>query len=232
MRSVLTALLFPLWVLAAPPEVKFPQAEVKAERNQFVVLKAEVKNGKGQTKYRLPKDGLSYLPSNLLADPSTIVFTPLKDGRYTFWAWSGNEDGASDLAEMTVVVGDGTPPGDVKPPPVKPEDPEQPKTGKAFVMLIRPDGPASQQFAAVKRLKAWEDVRKDGHEMKDYPRKEVEAILRQAMTEDAAAYKARLDGYVNKAVVLRLSADGKSSSILGVHPLPADDAAVKELVKE
>lgn len=229
-RSLLAVLLLPLVGLCSPPEVSFPQSEVKAERHQFVVLKAEVKNGKGATKYRMPKDGLSYLPSSLLNDPSTIVFTPLKDGRYTFWAWSGNEDGGSELAEVTVVVGGGD---TTQPPPVKDPDEKDPPAvaGKFYVLLVRANGPVDAKTAAAVRLKAWDEVRKDGHQMKDITRTELEGVMRQAISEDAAKYKDRLDGYVGKAVVLRLSADGKTSSFVDVKELPANDAAVKELVK-
>lgn len=232
MRSMMVLLLFPLWGLCAPPEVKFPQSEVRVKQGQFVVLKAEVENGKGVTKYRLPQtEDISYLPSNLLADPSTVVFVPLvKDAKFVVWAWSGNEDGASELAEVTVVVGDG---GSQNPPPV--DDPDDPpaQAGKFYFVLVRDDrlprddDPVTLSY----HLPAWGEIRKDGHQVVERTRTEVQSILRQSVSEDAAAYKARLDGYVGKVLVFRVSLDGKSSSFQGDKPLPADGAAVKELVK-
>lgn len=231
---LLTFWVATLWVAtlaAAPPEVKFPAPEMRVRPGQFVVVKAEVKNGKGDTRYKVPAgDDLSFLDSNLLADKSALVFIPMvKNGTFTFWAWSGNEDGASELAEVRVVVGD----GGSTPPPVKPDDPKAPPRAddKLFFVVVGGDGPADPKASAAMRLPAWDDVRRGGHQLVYCTRTEITAFLRQAVEEDAAAYKARLDGYVGKLVVLRVSGDGKSATLSDVKPLPATDAAVKELLK-
>jgi hypothetical protein len=213
----LAVLCLAVWAAAAgaaPPVVEFEAKEVAAKKHSFVVLKAKVANGKGATKYLKPAAGLSYLPSELLADPSAIVFIPVEDGVYTFWAWAGNEDGASDRG--VVRVGGGK--GDAAPPPVT--DPKDPPAegGKLFFVVARPDGPVDPKVAAAVRLPAWDELRKAGHAMKDYPASELPKGV--AAPEKLPA-----------VVVLRVSADGRSSSKVEVADLPATDEAVRRLAK-
>lgn len=219
MRLLSAVLLFPLGVaLAAPPVVKVPDS-VPGEVSAFVVVRAEVKDGKG-AKF-VPLDaGLSVFPPGLLSDPDVTVVVAAKAGKYRLLVYSGNQDGASDPAYTTVVIGGGGAPIGGNPPPVKPDEPKDPPAegGKFFFVLVRPDGPVPPAVAASVRLGAWDEVRKGGHQMKDYPVSELPKGIERPATLPAV-------------VVLRVAADGKSSSAVKTVPLPTTDEAVKELLK-
>lgn len=217
MRSLCLLLLFPLGVQAGPPAVTVP-AEVRGEPAAFVVVRAEVKDGKG-AKF-VPLDaGLNVFPGGLLADPNVTVVVAPKAGRYKLLVYSGNESGPSDPVFTTVVLGDGQGPI-IAPPPVKPPDDTKPPEagGKFYFVLARPDGPVDERTAACVRLPAWAELRKAGHEMKDYPAAELPKGVAKPSN-------------LPSVVVLRVAADGKSSSLVREVPLPTTDAAVRELVK-
>lgn len=229
MRSLMVLLLFPLWGLCAPP---VPSAtELVAPVGEPTLLTVKVEDGKklGTTK--------TYEPTSLLFarlwtdDPSTYEFWvfPKKTGTYYLPLWT---EGETVGVSVKVIAGSGQNPPPVEVDPDEPEDPPA-QGGKFYFVLVRKDGVVGENdpVKASIRLPAWEELRTDGHQVVERTRTELESILRQSIDEDAAAYKFRLDGYVGKVVVLRISLDGKSSSFNGVKPLPADGAAVKELVK-
>ncbi len=218
MRTVLALILFPLGVIAAPPVVTVPP-EVKGDTSAFVVVRAEVKDGKG-VKFVPLDSGLSVFPPGLLSDPSVTVVVGSKAGRYRVLCYSGNADGPSEPVFTTVVIGDGSTPIGGNPPPVKPDDPKEPPAtgGKFFFVLVRPDGPVQPAVAASVRLSGWDEARKAGHEMKDYPVSELPKGVVRPSTLPAV-------------VVLRVAVDGKSSSVVRTVPLPTTNEAITELLK-
>lgn len=216
-RAFWAVVFFPLGVIAGPPVVTVP-AEVRGEPAAFVVVRAEVRDGKG-VKFVLLDPGLSVFPGGLLADPNVTVVVGSKPGRHRILVYSGNESGPSEPAVTTVVIGDGNAPI-TAPPPVRPPDGGRPPEagGKVFVVVVRPDGPVSPAVAASVRLGAWAEARKAGHQVKDYPVSELPAGIPRPEKLPAA-------------VVLRVAADGKTSSVVRTADLPATDEAVRELLK-
>jgi hypothetical protein len=225
MRSLLAVLVFPLWVLAAPPTVAEKVVSAPVKELTFLTVKAEAgkKVGTAPT-YDAKEIAVVRLWSD---DPDVYEYQiyPRKAGRYFLPFWT---DGERTATVVEVVAGDGT----VQPPPVKPDPVDPPVGGKFYFLIVRADGPvADKKVIESNALPAWEELIKDGHFKTDKTRTEIAGILKQSVEEDAAAYKKRLDSYVGRLVVLRVSLDGKSSSFVGDKPLPADDAAVKGLVK-
>jgi hypothetical protein len=105
--------------LAAPPRLKLPDG-VAGEVADFVTVTAETD---GRAVRFVPLDpGLKVFPSALLADPKSTVVTAAVPGRYRLLAYTGNADGPSDPATVTVTIGTPAPapPGPVPPGPTPP----------------------------------------------------------------------------------------------------------------
>ena len=229
MRALLALLVFPLVAAAAPPVVTVP-AEVKGGVSEFVVVRAEVKDGKG-VKF-VPLDaGLSVFPAGLLSDPNVTVVVGARSGKYRILCYSGTGDGPSDPALTTVVIGGGSGVPIIDPPQNPPADPPAKPSGKFFFFLVPPATPLPPEIGRVVSLPAWDELRKDGHQMKLYTRAELDQFFKQSAEEDAAAYKRRLDSYVGRLVVSQYSEDGKRLVYDRVADIPKTDADVKALVK-
>ena len=156
-------------------------------------------------------------PSEELKDGRRFILpvTGLKAGKYRFVA-VGTLNDEQTATPFTVTIGDGGP----APPPTKPDDPTDPPVtgGKLFAVVIRSKGPVAPDVAAAVKLPAWDDARKAGHQMKDYPLDELPGNITAPNSLPAV-------------VLLRVSADGKSSSVVKTVPLPTTNDAVKELFK-
>lgn len=211
-----------LWVLAsvvaaaaAPPVVTLP-AEVTGDVGSFVAVRASVTEAK--VVRFVPLDpGLNVFPADLLADKTATVVTAGKAGRYRILAYSGNADGPSEPATVTVVIGGGSPPvTDPGKPDTKPDPKPEPAVTYYFA-VIGPSGPVAPSTAAALKLPAWDEVRKAGHQVNYIPVDELNPELpRPGMTP----------------VVMVLRKDGERWKDTGANkPLPTTDEQVRSLIK-
>lgn len=116
----------------------------------------------------------------------------------------------------TVTVGQPKPPPDDD--PVDPDDPVKPS--HYYFVLVRPDGPASEAFEAVMRMREWGDLQKSGHKVKDF-----------TVTE-ATKLNIRVPTGTRLPLVITLS-EGESVSkvVRGPIPLPTTGAAILKLTE-
>lgn len=161
----LTAILasaFAASAWAAPPALTLPP-EIPGEPVAFVEVRAKT-DGKW-VRYVTLDAGLAVFPSSLLSDKTVTVVVAAKPGRYRILAYTGNDDGGAE-AITTLVIG-----GATQPPPDKPVDPpppdKPPPATKGYFLVVRPNGPASPEFAAAMALPEWDELRKAGHLVKD-----------------------------------------------------------------
>ena len=153
-----------LWVLAsvvaataAPPVVTLP-AEVTGDVGSFVAVRASVTEAK--VVRFVPLDaGLNVFPADLLADKTATVVTAGKPGRYRILAYSGNAEGPSEPATVTVVIGGSPPVVD----PVKPgPKPEPVKADKVAVVVVEESQARTvAQAKALAELEVW--CKQNGH---------------------------------------------------------------------
>jgi hypothetical protein len=136
---------------AAPPVVTVP-AEVTGEVGSFVAVRASVTEAK-VVKF-LPLDaGLNVFPADLLSDKTATVVTSARPGKYRILCYSGNADGPSEPATVTIVIGGGTPP---VVDPVKPDPkPDVAKAERVAVVVVE-----ESQARTVAHGKAIADLRK------------------------------------------------------------------------
>jgi hypothetical protein len=211
-----------LWVLAAvvaaaaaPPVVTLP-AEVTGDVGSFVAVRASVTEAK-VVKF-VPLDaGLNVFPADLLADKTATVVTAGKPGRYRILAYSGNADGPSEPATVTVVIGGSPPvtdPGkpDPKPDPVKPE----PATVFYFA-VVGPSGPVAPSTAAALKLPAWDEIRRAGHVVNYIPVDELNPELPRP-------------GMLPAVIVLKKDGE-RWKDTANNKPLPTTDEQVRSLIK-
>lgn len=122
-------------------------------------------------------------------------------------------------ARIVVVVGDGTSPPVDPPPPGM--DPPPPGQSTLYFVIVRLDGPASPAFTKVMSMPEWEQLRKDGHKIKDY--EHSEAVRNRYVKGDLI---------LPCVVTLRVSADGNSAAIVrGPVELPTTSAGILDLPK-
>lgn len=218
-----------LWLLAAsvaaaaPPTVTVPET-VKGDVSAFVVVKAEVKDGKG-VKFVSLDPGLNVFPGGLLVDPAVTVVTSAKAGKYRLLCYSGNADGPSEPAYTVVVIGEPVkpepplPPGpnpDPDTPPDQPADP--PAAGKLYFVLVRePNVPVTPAVRSSIVLPAWKELNAAGHRMKAIP-----------LDKLAPEYAAKVTK-TPSLVVVRV--DGATSTYLKTVDVPTTDDAVRALLK-
>ena len=200
---------------AAPPVVTLP-AEVTGDVGSFVAVRASVTEAK--VVRFVPLDaGLNVFPADLLADKTATVVTAGKPGRYRILAYSGNADGPSEPATVTVVIGGSPPvtdPGkpDPKPDPVKPEP-----AVTYYFAVIGPSGPVAPSTAAALKLTAWDEVRKAGHVVNYIPVDELSSGLMRPSSLPA---------------VMILKRDGDKWRDTGANkPLPTTDEQIRGLLK-
>lgn len=130
------------------PYVKLP-AEIKADVNEFVVVKPET-NGSEVQYVLLDKGGLALFPSEELKNPRNAVVIVKAAGRYRLLAYTAAKDKASPPAIVTIVAGNAPPVPDPVPGP-GPQPPPAPTPGP------RPAGFAGECYDKLKELKASKD---------------------------------------------------------------------------
>jgi hypothetical protein len=161
----------------------------------------------------------------MLKDETATVVVAQKAGRFRLLSYAGNQDGASEPAVTTVVIGTAPPP--VTRPPDKPTDPDKPAppSGRRFFQVVYPSGvgrPAA--VVAAMKLPAWAEVSAAGHGYAEMPLGE----LPQAAQE-------KLKG---RALPLLLTweyvADGRTIRLPDppvIKPMPTTDADIRGLLK-
>jgi len=211
----LACLLAAAVATAAPPVVTVP-AEVAGDVSAFVVVKAEVKDGKS-AKFVPIDSGLSVFPSGLLSDPMVTVVVGQKPGRYRILCYSGNADGPSEPVVVTVVIGGGGPPvvDPVKPDPPKPDKPAPAEV--FYFAVVGAAGPVLPAVATSLKLPAWDELRKAGHVVNYVPVNELsDGLPRPGMLP----------------VVMVLKKDGSKWVDTGSNkPLPTTDEQIRSLIK-
>lgn len=140
-----------------------------------------------------------------------IELNPVKSGRCEVIIIPHGVTKETDIERKTVDVdaGDGAqpPPGGVDPPPTKPV--------KGYFLLVRPDGPASQDFARAFALPAWTELRAEGH-----------AVKEMTLTESLQYYKAPAGTVIPFVVTI----DAANKKVLaGPVAMPTTDDAIRKL---
>lgn len=208
------------WASAQVPTITAP-AEITGEVSAFVIVKAETKNA-NWVRYVPLDPGLSVFPSDLLADRTVTVVVASKAGRYRVLAYTGNDEGGAQ-AIVTLVIGKVETPGKEPPktdPPIEPGvDPPAKPAGKVFFLIVRADGPATQDYARIMADPAWDAHRKAGIIVKD-----------KTFSESKAIYTAP-SGTTLPYVVTLSSGETESKVIAGPVPLPTTSAGIADLAK-
>ena len=203
--------------IALGQEVKVPP-EVAAPVGRLAAVKVE--SDGADTKW-FADDGLDvfreYDPDAKVIRLRVIGYAP---GRYKLTAITCKGDKLSDPAVCVVVVGKAPPkvPPGTEPPGSEPPgtDPPTTPTGLYF-LIVRPDGPAHPEFTKYMGSPGWGELLKAGHLVKD-----------KTLSGAASLGVTIPPGTALPAVVtLRVSADGKTSSVVSVRPTPAPADIVK-----
>lgn len=107
------------------------------------------------------------------------------------------------------------------PPPPKVDPPPPPQTPGFYLLIVRADGPASTEFTRIMADPAWGELVKAGHKYKDKQKSEAPAILGVDIPPTLT---------LPTVFRLRISADGKTSTVVGTpFPLPTTSAAILKL---
>lgn len=205
MNLVTVAVLLAANTLYAEPP-KLALKDATRQGSKWIEIRAETS---GKNVKFLPGPGLDPFPLTL---PDSKVFVAIWDGKapWVVSAYTSLNDELSDLA--TITVGGVVPP--ITPPVTPPISP--PETSGLYFMVIRPDGPASPAFTNTMKLTEWQTLVKLGHSVKD-----------------KTATEARAFGipfaHVPCVARLTISADGKSSKLVDVIPLPTTGADILKL---
>lgn len=215
MRSVmlLECLLF---VAAAPPTIDVPK-DLKPVSGYVRFTPGG--DAKTITYYAL---GEAYpFPSDELKDPRRFILpvVGLKDGTYRFVAF-GSKDDEHTVVEFSVVIGKPTTPPDKPPePPVEPPPDKPPVTGKYYFLVVRPNGPASAEFAKTFADPAWDELRKAGHTVKEMT------------VQDSLTFYRPADGQGIPFVVTLTTGQTPGKVLAGPVPMPKTPEAIRELPK-
>lgn len=161
-------------------------------------------------------------PLELVGGSKTAFFFPtrgLPAGKvYRFYGVAASNTGEQVDKEFTVVVPGA--PVDPKDPPVDPKDPPTPPTGKLYFLVVRPDGPAQPAFTTIMSSPAWDGLRNAGHRVGDATLTEVRNLNLGIPTGTTLPV----------VVTLRVSADGKSSTVArAAIPLPTTADGISKL---
>lgn len=144
-----------------------------------------------------------------------IELNPVKSGRCEIFVIPHGVTKESDVERKTVDVdaGDGA-----QPPPgggLPPVDPPPTKPTKGYFLIVRPDGPASQDFAHAFALPAWRELVANGH-----------AVKEMTLTESLQYYKAPAGTVIPFVVTL----DAANKKVLsGPVAMPTTDEAIRRL---
>lgn len=158
--------------------------------------------------------------TKVLTSKFIIELKPVKTGRCEVIIIPHGVQAEAAIERKTVDVdaGEGAqpPPGGGEPPIVVPPPVTTPT--KVHFMLVRKDGPSSQDFTNSISLPAWKTLTASGHAYKDYTLTEANAVW-QAPAGTSLPYLVGLDSK-NRAKV-----------VVPVGPLPGNDAAVLKLIE-
>lgn len=182
----------------------YPKGIVEIEKkanpsacNQWLWTSDKFAGGNGKTITKTFTGKEIYILTGLVSGDCTLVITPI------------GLVAESDLIEQALTVRGPRPPPDK--PPEKP-----PVTQKVTFYVVRPDGPASQEYARVFALPEWNELRKVG------------TVKEATLTESLPIYRPA-DGQGVPYVVTLSVADGKSKVIAGPVAYPTDGAGILKL---
>lgn len=99
------------------PVIELPK-EISGQPNAFISIPA--KTDGNTVKWLTPDKGLNIFPVELLKDTKTLVVTG-PEGRFRVYAYTSDQNGPSDAAMCTIIVG-----SNPAPDPVNPVDPANP----------------------------------------------------------------------------------------------------------
>ena len=140
---------------------------------------------------------------------------PVKTGRCEVFVIPHGVTREQDVERKTVDVdaGDGA-----QPPPgggLPPVDPPPTKPAKGYFLIVRPDGPASQDFAKAFALPAWRELVAEGH-----------AVKEMTLTESLQYYKAPAGTVIPFVVTLDVA---NKKVLSGPVAMPTTDDAIRKL---
>lgn len=214
--ALTAAFLLAPFAWAEPPPLKIP-ADLKPVAG-YIRFTPETT---AKSVLYLALDDAYPFPSEELKDTRRFILPVmgLKDGTYRFFAIGSLNDEMS-VTPFSVVIGKGTP---ADPPKDSPKDPPKepipPPVGSTYFIVIRPDGPATQEFARIMADAAWAEHRSAGIRVKDY-----------TLAESASIYK--LPSRTNLPCVLALSSGPKESKVLaGPVNLPTTSDGIRKLAE-
>lgn len=164
-------------------------------------------------------------PKLIDAPAESLIVWGKKPGKVRISA-RGVVDGRSVRLDVITleVIGPRPPPPPIDPPKDPPKDPpiDQPVDARYF-LIVRGNGPASEEVRKCLALKAWADVTKAGHKFKDLPLNEVPTKDGKSPIPDGTTLPCLLE--------LGIRPDGKSSFVIPPpRSLPKDDDAVRKLL--
>lgn len=150
-----------------------------------------------------------------------IELKPVKTGRCEMIIIPNGVQTEAAIERKTVDVdaGEGAqpPPGGGEPPPVVIPPPVVTPT-KVHFMLVRKDGPSSQDFTNAISLPSWKTLMASGHAYKDYTLTEANSIY-QAPAGTTLPY------------LIGLDSKNRTKVVVPIGPLPGNDAAVLKLIE-
>lgn len=104
------------------------------------------------------------------------------------------------------------------PPTDPPKDPPA-KVGTKYLLIVRPNGPASQDFERTMRNAAWDELRKSGISIRD-----------ETLEKATAVYAPPSNTPLPFVVPLLISEDGTKATVVAAPvALPTDSASIKKL---
>lgn len=215
MRSVLSLAvlcLFPLSILAAPPEAPARVVATVGKPKTFAVKYD--KPFAYAPGYDAAKCPVFKLESDTETGTTTFLAFPDEPGEYHVILWTVGEKGYTRVVIVASDAGAAPPP---KKNPPTPPDPPAPATSLYF-LIVRHDGPASPAFTSAMTLPEWATLTKAGHNYKDKTATEA-ALLGVKIPAGTA---------LPVVVVLRPRADGKSDQLL-IVPFPASGDGITAL---
>lgn len=163
--------------------------------------------GESRATAHRPPDGAAHAVAVWGLSPGRVLLTAdgVEDGRIV------------TLVRVVIAVGGVTQPV----PPAPHPDPPVPTPVSLYFLILRANGPASPEFAAVLANPAWGDLRKAGHIVKD-----------KTLGELGDEYRVPSGTTLPCVVTLKRSADGRNSTIVrGPVDLPSTSEAIRRLAE-
>lgn len=166
--------------------------------------------GETRAKAHRPPDGAGH----------AVAVWGLSPGRVLLTADGVEEGRIVTLVRVVIAVGGTTQPGPVPPVPI-PNPPSQPVPASLYFLIVRANGPASPEFAAVLANPAWGELRKAGHTVKD-----------KTLGELGDEYRVPSGTTLPCVITLKRSVDGRNSTIVrGPVDLPTTADAIRRLTE-